>query len=84
MANRQETEEQTTLLAARYRAVFANPAGIEVLTDLLLALNYYDVLESDDDVARYNGAIHILTRLGVFAPEKDLKPLTTALLAQGQ
>ncbi len=65
-------------LVARYRTLFANAAGLEILTDMLVTLGLFSEIKHESDVYLYNYAIELLTRTGVL--KHDPKKLVRALL----
>ncbi len=64
-------------LAERYRRLFVSQAGVEVLTDMLINLDFFSTLETPDAVARHNYAIELLAFVGVFkvGPKKIIRAL---------
>ncbi len=83
-ANSNEIPEQIRL---RYRMVFTNPDGAEILADMLKHLGLFGILRSEHDVARHNYAVELLGCLGVLQPDmlgqlpqNDMLRITNALM----
>lgn len=54
----------------KYRAVFINEMGLEVLADILRECHFGETLDPDNkvQVAEYNVGIMIMAKCGVFSP----------------
>jgi len=68
-----------TQLAARYRALFGSAVGVEVLTDMLVRLDFFSTLETPEAVARHNYAMELLAIIGVL--QVDPKKIIGAMLS---
>ena len=72
-------EPITPELAERYRRLFANQAGIEVLTDILIRLDFFSTLDTPGAVARHNYAMQLLAFVGIL--KSDPKKIIGALMS---
>ena len=76
------SDGQHAKLIEKYRKVFFNPLGFEVLADVLAQCHFGCTVNPDDkvQVAEHNVGIMILSRCGVFAPG-TMKDVILALSA---
>lgn len=54
-------------LMAKYRSVFINQKGLEVLSDILFMCHFGDTLKDEHMLDEYNIGVGILAKLGIFS-----------------
>ena len=58
-------------VVARYRAVYSNPMGAELLASQLNELGLFATIETPEQMVRHNYAIQLLARVGVLRPDTN-------------
>ena len=64
-----EREEKDKEFRAKYRTVFGNSIGQDVLADILLMTHFGCFLTTETERLEYNIGMALLSRMGILSPE---------------